>query len=152
MGIFYVYSQFGSLFHIINLELTVILGAGFSIQYISNNHTHSIREIIRFLAVCPGWWVEFSSLPLKNRRVMKIPRFYRQISSNSHTAETCDYTAPAGCEADSSEPVQSLILPPNVCCVFNRVSKTQRFYGYIEEQLLRRYISINTRQDYVVRL
>ena len=152
MGIFYVYSQFGSLFHIINLELTVALGAGFSIQYISNDHTHNVREIIRILAICPGWWVEFSSLPLKNRRVMKIPRFYRQISSSSHIAETCEYTAPAGWEADSSESDQSLILPPNVCCMFNCVSKTQRFYGYIEEQLWKRYISINTGQDYVVRL
>lgn len=94
MGIFYVYSQFGSLFHIINLELTVILGAGFSIQYISNNHTHSIREIIRFLAVCPGWWVEFSSLPLLNRRMMIMPSFTGR-SAPVLTAETRDYTAPA---------------------------------------------------------
>ena len=110
MGIFYVYSQFGSLFHIINLKLTAILGPGFSTQYILNDHTHSIREI-RFLAICPGWWVELSSLPLKNRRVMAKPRFYRQISSRSHTAEACDYTALAGWEQDSSESVQPLICP-----------------------------------------
>ena len=38
-------------------------------------------------------------------------------------------------EADSSESVQSSICPPNVWYVLNCVSKTQRFYGYIEEQL-----------------
>ena len=38
----------------INLELTTTFGAGFSIQYILSDHTHSNWKVKRFLVIFPG--------------------------------------------------------------------------------------------------
>ena len=135
----------------INLELTATFGAGFSIQNILSDHTHSIREIKRFLVIFPGWWVESSSLCLMDRRMLDNSQVLQaaqfQFSQSWDLWLHC--SSMGGRQAFLNQ--FNLQFCPQISAMCLSVFPKHRDFMATSRKNSEKYILINAGQDYEIR-